>query len=116
MRILVCGGRNYDDYKCVYKVLYTFYRYVPFSLDLTIVEGGCTGADSLARKFAKVVGCSVETHYAEWETHGKKAGPIRNQKMVDLGADFCIAFPGGRGTDDLVSRAREAGITVLSVS
>jgi len=36
--------------------------------------------------------------------------------MADAGADLCIAFPGGRGTADMVRRARAAGIPVRSVT
>jgi hypothetical protein len=58
---------------------------------------------------------STETHKADWTTHGKGAGPLRNQKMVDLGADIAVAYmhEGSRGTADCVARAKKAGIEVL---
>jgi hypothetical protein len=50
---------------------------------------------------------------AEWDKHGRAAGPIRNQQMLDDGKpDLVLAFAGGRGTDDMCRRAREAGIEV----
>lgn len=59
-------------------------------------------------------GGTVERHPAEWDKHGKAAGPIRNQKMVDLGATVCLAFPlpGSRGTAHCMSAARKASIPV----
>jgi len=46
----------------------------------------------------------------EWDELGKKAGPLRNQRMLDEGKpDLVVAFPGGGGTKDMVSaRLRRA--------
>ena len=53
-----------------------------------------------------------------WKNLGRKAGPLRNQKMVDLGADICIAFPQGesRGTRNCMKLADKAGIEVVVAS
>src|SRR5690606_30354012 len=64
---------------------------------------------------ARELGWHVVAYPADWRRHGRAAGPIRNQEMADAGADLCIAFPGGRGTADMVRRARAAGIPVRSV-
>jgi hypothetical protein len=55
----------------------------------------------------------VEEYKADWDTYGKSAGPIRNQKMLDTGIDYVIAFPGGRGTEHMKKIARKAGVTVI---
>lgn len=64
-----------------------------------------------------------EIHPAEWHVHGPAAGPMRNQAMVDLGADVCFAFGElqrmkrgklrNTGTGDCVERCRKAGIRVV---
>ncbi len=60
---------------------------------------------------------SPEVYEADWHEHGRAAGPIRNARMIAEGRpDLVIAFPGGRGTADMVSRARKAGIEVREVS
>ena len=47
-------------------------------------------------------------------THGKGAGPIRNQRMLDAGQpDLVVAFEGGRGTADMITRTKRAGIEIL---
>lgn len=82
---------------------------------IVIVHGACpTGIDRFAGVVAGVIGCSEESHPADWAHLGKRAGPLRNQAMVDLGADLCIAFPRGesRGTRDCMRRAEAAGIPV----
>lgn len=58
-----------------------------------------------------------EVHDADWNEYGRAAGPIRNQEMVDAGADVCLAFPtGGPGTRDCMRRARDAGIRVFDMT
>lgn len=80
-----------------------------------LIEGGALGADRLARRWAYTVGgITVETFPADWGAHGKAAGPIRNQRMIDEGKpDVVLAFPGGRGTADMIRRAEAAGIRVI---
>jgi hypothetical protein len=83
-----------------------------------IVHGACpTGADAMADEWAAVNYIPAERHPAQWDQFGKGAGFRRNQEMVDLGADICLAFivngPGkSRGTRDCVRRAVSADIPV----
>lgn len=79
-----------------------------------LIEGGHrNGADWLARKWRSERGVSGDTYRAEWDRHGQAAGPIRNRSMAEDGAaDGCVAFPGGRGTADMVRRAEATGISV----
>lgn len=84
---------------------------------LTIIEGGATGADTLAREWwkARHVG-ELITVRADWKKHGKAAGPIRNQHMVDhYKPELVVAFPGGRGTADMVRRAKAADVKVMEI-
>ena len=113
MRIIVCGGRDYDDRGTVVRLLILVAEHL--GQNLTIVHGAARGADTLVGEVAGELGLEVEPHPADWKTHGKAAGPIRNQQMLDAGADLVIAFPGGKGTADMVERARKAGIVVLEV-
>lgn len=106
----MCGGRDYENYGKVATVLSAL------ASSTVIVEGGATGADRHAKRYAFSRGLRGETYPADWETHGKSAGPIRNQRMLDTGIDLVIAFPGGRGTEDMKTRARAAGVPVLEVT
>lgn len=87
---------------------------------VTIVHGAAQGADRLAAQAARELGMRVEPHRADWDTHGKAAGPIRNQQMLDAGATRVFAFVDqplaeARGTADVVGRARRAGIPTTVV-
>src|SRR5688572_7418190 len=106
MRVLVCGGRDYDNALRVFFQLDSLRRQHDF---LIVIQGGANGADKLAREWCMRRQVSFVTVEAEWETHGKAAGPMRNQKMLDLyEPEIVLAFPGGRGTADMVRRAEAA--------
>ena len=79
-----------------------------------IIEGGClSGADSIARNWAETNGIECRTYVADWERHGRAAGPMRNQLMLDREKpDGVIAFPGGRGTEDMKRRALAAHVKI----
>jgi hypothetical protein len=67
----------------------------------------------LADFWARSRGIRVERYYALWRTHGNAAGPIRNQKMLDNERpDIVIVFEGGRGTADMIRRAKTAGVPI----
>ena len=108
MRILVTGSRHHTDASLVAAA---FDRLSPGPH--IVVHGLAKGADALCAQDADRRGWRSEGHPADW-SQGRSAGPVRNQHMVDLGADVCFAFPlrGSRGTFDCAKRARAAGIPV----
>lgn len=112
-RIIVCGGRDYADYPTLDQVLNVATS--SHRGNVVIVEGGARGADTLAHRWALSNGVQVETHSADWKTYGKSAGPIRNRAMLAAGADLVVAFPGGRGTADMVAIAEKEGVPVFRV-
>lgn len=122
MRILVCGGRHYDNYEKVRNILLEYMGRVDEenmlgTLRPIIISGGASGADSLAVDVAVCYWLQFEVYKADWKTHGRAAGPIRNQQMIDEGKpDLCIAFPGGAGTADMIRKCKKAGIPVREVS
>lgn len=116
MKILVCGGRDFDD-RALMAATLAPYKPVPVTTvsEHKIIQGGARGADRLAREWAECFGVPYREFPANWERHGKAAGAIRNQQMIDEGKpDIVIAFPGGRGTADMVRRARLSGIPVIT--
>lgn len=114
MRILVCGGRDFNDRGLFAQTMNPF-KPQPLSecAEHIIIHGGAPGADTLAFEWVETFGGRQRVFPADWQKHGKAAGPIRNQRMLDEGKpNLVIAFPGGRGTADMVRRARAAGIEV----
>lgn len=114
MRVLVCGGRNYWDRDRVSAVLLKLNGEIGIEC---LIEGGARGADQLARQWAYAQNIPSQTFEADWENQGSFAGPMRNARMLDEGKpDLVIAFPGGRGTSDMVKKARRAGVKVVEIA
>lgn len=114
MKVLVCGGRDYSDYGVMDDVLRAFASKHEISW---IIHGGARGADYLAACWAKNNNVGEMRFPADWTAHGRAAGPIRNQQMLDVAKpDIVIAFPGGHGTADMVARAKKAGVKVVDGS
>lgn len=113
MKILVCGGRDYANEVHVFLVLDSFHRKYGIS---AIVTGAARGADYLAGKWAKKNSIELIEYPADWKKHGKAAGPIRNQEMLEKESPKAVlAFPGGSGTEDMISRSKKVGIDVYKV-
>ena len=111
-RVLVCGGRDYDDRERVFSILDVAHMANPI---IELIHGDAPGADKLADEWARGK-VAIRAFPAPWETLGRRAGPIRNQKMLDEGKPhMVIAFPGGSGTADMVKRAEKAGVPVVRV-
>lgn len=127
LKVLVCGGRDFTDHDLVSKTLDAladeFNLWAPpdsygntLPLRLHIISGGADGADSLATDYAMVNWTGYTEYPADWKKHGRAAGPIRNQQMLIEGKpDLVIAFPGGKGTLDMVRRAKKAGVEVRKI-
>lgn len=110
-RVLVFGGRDFNDETAVFGALDC--HVVP-RRD-TVIQGGAPGADRLAREWCRINFCRYENFPADWQKHGRAAGPIRNQQMIDEGRPTkAVCFSGGRGTADMERRARAAGIPVFA--
>lgn len=111
MKLLVCGGRDFNDWAMLDYWLRKVHAKRPITL---LIEGGAPGADSMARTWATKRGIRVETEHADWKKYGKAAGPIRNELMLTKWApDGVVAFPGGKGTAGMIEKAEAAGVKVI---
>ena len=113
VKVLVCGSRDYSDRETLFRVLDKLAAVVEVT---TIIEGGATGADTLAYDWARARGVACQTFPANRKAHGKAAGALRNRQMLDEGKpDLVVAFPAASsvGTFHMIKIADEAGVTVL---
>ena len=114
MKAIVCGPRDmgFEHQKLVLDTIRN-------SGASHVIQGGARGADFMAKLATLTLKLVHEEFPADWETHGKRAGPIRNQKMLDQNPDLVIAFVPktgiSRGTGDMVKRANKKGTKVLIV-
>lgn len=116
MRVLVCGSRDWTDIRPIRTVLCGLVH--RFGYPFTVVHGAARGADHLAGVAAFGEDMTIEEFPADWTQHGRSAGFIRNQQMIDTGPDVVWAFkttPESVGTNHTISLAKAAGIPVYVV-
>ncbi len=114
MRVLVTGGRNYSNAVYVFECMDEVNTEVGISL---VIHGACPvgagGADFLAEDWAKHREIPFLGIPARFKAKGPAAGPARNGDMLRRAkVQLVLAFPGGRGTADMVKKARAANIEV----
>lgn len=112
MRILVTGSRDWPD---AWSIGFALSGAADGREGVVVVHGDARGADRIAADAARSRRYATEAHPVsdeDWQEFGRRAGVRRNEAMVVLGADVCLAFPtdSSRGTWDCVRRARKAGI------
>ena len=130
IRILVCGGRDYgrrwngtewvEDVEQVNRLFKVLDKALAASRltgkSFILIHGGARGADRLSGEWAKERNVETIVFYADWDTHKKAAGPIRNQKMLTNGKpDAIVAFKGGNGTAHMIRIGRKANVPVYEV-
>jgi hypothetical protein len=109
----MCGDRNWNDFKTIEKVFYSF----PIT---KVIHGDCRGADKMCAYVAKQKGIEVVPVPADWKKHGlKRAGPIRNREMLKYDPEITIAFHNdinnSKGTKDMINASIEKNVTVFLV-
>ena len=116
-RVLVCGGRDYDNRERVRRTLDAALEAARSAGKVAvIIHGNARGADLLADQYARERSLKVIPFPADWNLHGRRAGPIRNIKMLtESQPHVIIAFKGGNGTAHMVRIGKEAGVPVYEV-
>jgi hypothetical protein len=116
VKVLVCGSRYFEDWFTVIDVLDVVDEQIG---EIThIISGGAKGADYLGKRYATVKEIPFTEYPADWETHGRAAGPIRNKQMLVEGKpDVVVAFDdSGAGTRDMIRQSYKVdGLEVLVV-
>jgi len=115
IRLLVCGSRHWTDREAIRAELVR-QALPPGSV---VIHGAARGADTLAGEVAREMGLAVEEYPADW-SQGKKAGPLRNERMVrecrpDRAVGFTTDLQASVGTRDCLRRAYQAGVPVRVV-
>jgi hypothetical protein len=109
MKVLVTGSRDWSDRAAIER---GFDAMTP----TLVIHGDAKGADSIAHEVAMSRGIDVARFPANWNKHGKAAGPHRNRLMHELmKPDVVLAFPlpQSKGTLDMMRWAEAKGTPVL---
>lgn len=116
MKVIIAGGRDFNDYDRLVAVLDKVLRRVNKE-KLVIISGGARGADSLGERYAKEKGYGLEVYPADWNKHGKSAGYKRNTEMAEV-AHALVAFwdEKSRGTKHMIDIAERKELKVRVVN
>lgn len=122
--VIITGCRGWSDEETIRLVLWG--EMMDATGTFVVFHGGCpTGADAIAAKWCKATEdtecIAVE---ADWQAHGKAAGPIRNRRMIMLAMERAALHPESelrvfafwdgrsRGTWNCLTEAVKAGVCV----
>ena len=114
MKVLVCGSRTWTDTLPIRNRMTKLFLDAPVGSRPTVIHGGAPGADVLAGHEARKLGMKVHVFPADWKKHGKRAGILRNLKMLEEEPDLVLAFWDGKsfGTAHTISVAKERNIPI----
>lgn len=119
-RVIIAGGRDFarnnwdkDDWNLLYSTMDKLLQNKRRTHRIVVLCGMAKGADMAGRKYAEQRRFHVRYYPADWEQHGKKAGPIRNELMAQ-NADALVAFWDGQssGTKNMIETAQRYGLAV----
>lgn len=110
--VLVCGSRRSGDPEATRAAIHA--RLAEFPPGTTILHGGAHGVDMWADASAYMLGLKTRVMLADWNAHGRSAGFLRNNDMLDTKPDLVLAFWDGQspGTRHTINEAEKRGIPV----
>ena len=116
-KIIIAGSRSMDDYNLMARTWHEYTKKYGLKNDqITIITGGASGADKLTEQMAKRYRIRCEVMRADWQTHDRSAGHIRNAEMAKAaGADGrLLTFWDGQspGTAGMIKQTRRADLHV----
>ncbi len=114
MRLIIAGGRDLDiDIDSI--VAFVSFLNIPHPIT-EIVSGGATGVDRSGEQYAKRFGKGLNIFAADWNVHGKAAGPIRNKQMAQYADALLLIWDGkSRGSLSMKTEALNAGLPIYEI-
>ena len=118
MKVVVAGGRDFNDYKLLKETLDNFQQ--EYGNITEVVSGGARGSDKLGEQYANENKIPIKRFVPDWEGLGKKAGHVRNRKMGDYAKEhngMLAAFwdKQSKGTKGMIDYATKIGLKSVVV-
>lgn len=110
MKVIIAGSRTITDQNIVdHAVFNSGFRISE------VVCGGARGVDRLGKQWARGY-TPVKMFPADWDTHGKAAGHIRNTQMAAYADALILVWDGeSRGSADMIQKARAHDLYIYEV-
>jgi len=109
VKLIIAGGRNYQMTQgdiITLNNIHTVYGVTE------VVSGGARGADKGGEIWAFSKGITTKIFEADWDQHGRAAGPIRNMQMAEYATGLAL-FAGGRGSENMFKTATKLGLAMF---
>ena len=104
MKVAIVGSRNYFRLQDVDEYVATL------PAGTIVISGAARGVDQRAAKAARARGLEVHEYPADWDTHGKAAGFIRNRVMDEQADEVAVFWDGeSKGTRHSMNLADSMG-------
>lgn len=115
IKLAIVGSRDFTDKDLLEETIKNLLETEKVNI-IEIISGGAKGADTLAEEYACDNKILIKIFYPDWETYGKRAGPIRNKKIVEY-SDYVIAFWDGvsRGTKSSIDFATDLNKKLVTI-
>lgn len=108
MKTIIAGSRDIHEYGILLRAIQCIH-WKP----TVIVSGHAKGVDTLGEQYAEENNIPLEIYPADWKTHGKSAGPIRNIEMAkNSEALLAIWNEKSRGTKHMINTAYKHNLIV----
>ena len=117
VKLIVAGSRHMQQFSHHF-IDNAYNALVPKDWDypMEVVSGGATGVDAAGERWAHTLPAHVKKFPADWEKHGKAAGPKRNRQMALYGDALLLIWDGeSKGSANMKQEADNAGIPVFEV-
>jgi len=105
VKVVIAGSRDINDHGLVSDII------TDSGFDISqVVCGGAYGVDLIGKRWASDRDIAVKMFMADWEKHGKKAGPIRNAEMAHYAdAAIIISNNDSKGSKSMINSITETG-------
>jgi hypothetical protein len=109
MRTIIAGSRGITCLQAVRDAVNS----APWTIT-EVVSGTARGVDRLGEKWADENGLSVTRFPANWDTHGRRAGYLRNEQMANYAEALLALWDGeSKGTKHMIDIAVAKGLRVF---
>ena len=124
VRVIVAGSRTFDNFSLMEKELMRYFKKNGLHrADVEIISGTANGADKLGEHFAEKYGLKLSKFPADWDTHGKAAGFIRNEEIAkysieddNKGVLFAFWNNVSKGTKNMIDLAKKYKLDITIIS
>lgn len=104
MKLIIAGSRHYPPHQADQLVSEAM-QHIP--TPERVISGTATGVDQAGERWAEANGVPVERMPADWSTHGRAAGPLRNRRMAQEADALLLIWDGkSRGSASMLREAR----------